>query len=440
MKYLNLGQIYDSQIPDSQFYDGDVHSRQPHETSPHSESLVDFQNIVADVADVMRTSPQPLRVEDLVSQMSAWGLPTQSIGSAVNRALNRLYQAVPVAAGQYGWLSHLLDGRIFRHPLANDEARRGFLLMDELEHAVFFPQFFQSHRPDNRMLTIELLGGPTIEAKAYIEKRTWSLALGSEFVEWLDLLGGQEGDSVMIMVDDATAGKYTLRLQPYEGRDDNAIQSRNIHLALVAEEIVREEGNGRDAVPAWELAARLVGRGVYDDPTPPDDLHCVLHQYSLLHFNSDAGYSAAPVKDGRAQTQLSPQAKSNGLNPLYDIPAVDGKHNDVWNESEADTTELDACVNLFAEHTDTEADIYEAYLDNLELFGEGDLPLSHADYFILKAELDSLVKIEKRFGALLSEQQMRKELLSDLLFIDTDSVQDDDINYSGYADFDEPFL
>jgi hypothetical protein len=67
---------------------------------------------------------------------------------AIYRAVRELYQAVPVASSQIGWLSHLLQGSSFRHPLTAAESRRGFLLLDELEHAVFFPSSFNNKRPN----------------------------------------------------------------------------------------------------------------------------------------------------------------------------------------------------------------------------------------------------------------------------------------------------
>lgn len=42
------------------------------------------------------------------------------------------------------------------------------------------------------------MGGPTIEAEACIERRTWSLRLGAEFVEWIEEAGGQGRDDILI--------------------------------------------------------------------------------------------------------------------------------------------------------------------------------------------------------------------------------------------------
>ena len=168
------------------------------------------------IAQILADAPSSLSIDELTDALKEHRPLNKGTRSAIYRALNKLYQAVPVGAGQYGWFSSLLQNNLFRHPLVTEEARRGYLLMDELEHAVFFPQFFQAHRSDNRVLTVDLLGGPVVRGEAYIEHKTWSLRLGYDFVQWVDSQGGRGRDDILIRVDDAEAGRYTLRLQPRE--------------------------------------------------------------------------------------------------------------------------------------------------------------------------------------------------------------------------------
>ena len=214
------------------------------------------------VATALQSAKQPLSVDDLV-RITEPHLPAsgEKPYAMVYRALEKLFQAVPIVEGKYGWLSTVLQDNWIRHPLTTEEVEKGFLLMDELEHAAFFPQFFQTHRNDGRTLQIDLLGGPSIQAQAYIERKTWSLKLGQEFVDWVEQIGGQGRDDLLILVNDAVSGHYTLRLQPREARVDAEIQERNIGLALMAEELVRQNRNGWDVMPTWELAARLVAGG-----------------------------------------------------------------------------------------------------------------------------------------------------------------------------------
>ncbi|MEZ4868108.1 MAG: hypothetical protein R3C14_42660 [Caldilineaceae bacterium] len=361
---------------------------------------------------------------------------TKGARSAVYRAIGQLFQAVPVAPSSYGWLSLLLNQNTFRHLLAADEVRRGFLMLDELEHAIFFPQFFQTYQPDSRKLTIELFGGPTIEAEAYIERKTWSLRLGKEFVEWIDLLGGQGRDDILIHVLDATAGRYLFRLQPRELRDLNAIQGRNIQLALLAEELVTEDRRSRVAIPTAELAAKIVGRGFYNEPVPPDDFHFVLHQYSLLRFHNGVGYSFDPeaidyAADGAAADMMrTPDALPEhpleweffAADPPFEPEDADMAF---WDEDEEDLFS-DSCAS------------YEAYMASAQELGSGDDLLCHADFHLLEAELEMLIALEQEFGYLLPEQQARRDQLIERLFIDPETLLDGDQDLPDYPDYEDP--
>ncbi|MCB0188852.1 MAG: hypothetical protein KDE31_31495, partial [Caldilineaceae bacterium] len=244
--------------------------------------------------------------------------------SAIYQAINKLYQAIPVAPGQYGWLSYLLRDQWFRHPLNSVEIRRGYLLLDEMEHAVFFPQFFQDQEQDARSVQVEMMGGPIIEATANIEQGTWALRLGAPFVEWVDTVGGAPHDDLLIYAQDAVAGKYFLRLQPREVRQEEVISERNRQLVRAAEQIVSADRKSRAAVPVAELAAALVGRGLFKHQVPPDDMHYVSHEFSRLRLYDDLGYAAEesipPIKRNfnRFQAQGRP---SQGQIDVSEAPA-----------------------------------------------------------------------------------------------------------------------
>jgi len=395
-----------------------------------------YPSYVNCVARVLSTSPQPLSVDALISNIENQRPITKGARRAVYRAIGQLFQAVPVTTSRYGWLSRLLLDNLFRHPLTNDEARKGYLLLDELEHAVFFPQFFQTSKPDERKLKIELMGGPTIEAEACIERRTWSLRLGQAFVDWIEETGGQGRDDLLIRANDALGGYYTLRLQPREIRDNSAIQNRNIQLALMAEEIVAKDRRVRAAMPTAELAARLIGRGFFKESVPADDLHYVLHQYSLLRFRQGQGYSleeeevrVAPDRRtlrGGAGRQSAEQPP----NPFMSGPEELGYE---WGELLAEMP-----GEMPAELLEDTCATYEAYLDGYRDSDEGGEPLSHSDFHLLEAELETLISLEYEFGYLLPEQQARKEQLADSLFIDPNTLLDDDADGSDYPDSDYP--
>jgi hypothetical protein len=317
--------------------------------------------------------------------------------------------------------------------LTTEEARRGFILLDELEHAVFFPQFFQTYQPEERQLTVELLGGPTIVAEAYVERNTWSLRLGKEFVEWVNLLGGQGHDDLLIMVDDATQGHYTLRLQPRESRDDSAIRTRNMRMATLAEDIVADDSQTRKVMPTAELAARLIGKGFFRDSVPADDLHYVLHHYSALLFCDGIGY-AENTKEAEADpmfmtTPFLPEEQrlEDALAEYDEFMLEPGEPmNDLFADGASGDFFDDSCPS------------YEAYLQSFSDSGWSAEPLSHSDFHLLEAELETLISLEEEFGYLLPEQIARKEQLAERLFIDPETLLDNDADAPDYPDFDEP--
>jgi hypothetical protein len=384
-----------------------------------------YPSYVVSVANALSTSIQPLTIDALVEKVRGQRPTSKGVRSAVYRALKQLYQAVPVGEGQYGWLTHLLQGNVFRHPLAGEEARRGYLLLDELEHAVFFPQFFQTHRPDSRNLKIELMGGPAIDCEAAIERRTWSLRLGQAFVEWVEEQGGQGHDDIIIMVVDAAAGHYLLRLQPHEARDEQAILDRNMTVALAAEELVADWRRSGQSVPTWELAALLIGRSHFADPTPPDDLHLLLQRHSNLALLNGKGYILKTAQDAppartparstssKSATKSSTSARSLGRSGADLPPALESSSEGEmdFGPEDFEDGEVDSCQD------------YEDYLEQLAASGRLSTPLSHSDYHLLEAELEMLVSLEQEFGYLLPDQQVRVNELADRLFIDPDVLR-----------------
>lgn len=386
------------------------------------------------VARALSTSSQPLTIDALLSSVGRQRPLGKDARRAVYRAVSELYQAVPVAPSRFGWLSHLLKGNTFRHPLAAEEARRGYLLLDELEHAVFFPQFFQSNRIDVRQLSIMLMGGPTLTAEAGIERKMWSLRLGPAFGEWIEYQGGQSRDDIIITVEDAVVGSYWLRLQPRESREEETIQAQNVQIASAAEEIVSALRRTEKVMPTAELAALLIGRNLYRGTTPPDDLHMLLHKYSMLHLRDDgAGYAfdrrtPPTVVGGPAETRVR-----GAYAPRSELTARTERsigEPAAWIEDDNDpfgaAPDADSCPD------------YESYLEGHRMAGGPDEPLSHSDYHLLEAELETLLGLEQEFGYLLPEQGKRVDDLAERLFIDPDALREEIENEGDEeSDFDD---
>ncbi|MDE0200107.1 MAG: hypothetical protein OXK78_18000 [Caldilineaceae bacterium] len=389
------------------------------------------------VAEVLSNSPTPLSIDTLVSRIAKKRPVGSGARSAVYQAIGKLYQAIPVGSGRFGWLSCLLRGQHFRHPLTRGEIRKGTLLLDELEHAVFFPQFFQAHRPDTRLISVELMGGPTVQVHAEIERGTWALRLGQAFVEWTDQAGGTSEDDLLIQVKDAVSGEYGMRLQPKESRQEDLIRKRNAVLSRAAEQIVGRDRKTRAAMPVWELAGALIGQSVYSDEIPPDDMHFVLHKFSSLRLTEDAGYTTNGQNGSGGETppkaEKPPKNRNGflienwdgtGLDQFFhgsghpELPSLEWGRGELW----ASESEEDSC------------EAYQAYLSELKEYAPDITPLNHTEFHLLEAELEMLVSLEHEFGFLMPEQERRKNELADRLFIDPDYLLGGDWDQDDHGD------
>ena len=428
------------------------------------------------VIDLLQAASEPMSVDALLDAVAELRPVGTGGRVAVVKALNAHYQTVPVAKDCYGWLPNLLRDNVVRHPLTEREIRRGYLMLDELEHAVFFPEFFQQQRAIERNLTIHLLDGPTIHAAAYIERRVWSLRLGHEFSEWVDQRGGNGQDAIVIRVDDAAAGVYTLRLQPREARDAQAIQQRNIDLALCAESIVSD--NEAEYLAAWQLVAQLIARGAYADPVPPDELHYALHHFSVLKFVEGIGYAMTDDIPNELERRLrtneshsrpdsvvdsalrflgwsSEQGKGDSVHDWLDAMQKSessdaGSRNDSPREGDrrdnrdehGDFNDVDSYA-LFDTYMggDDEDEVCTAYLRYLERIVDSEMdvePVSHHHFHLIAAELEYMLALEQEFDELLDDQVERKRFLAERLLLDPNQVSNEDLDIPDYPDLDEP--
>ncbi len=411
------------------------------------------------VSKILSSSTEPLTIDGLVAQVRQQIPIDTPARSTILGMVDTLYQAVPVGATRIGWLSRLLTHNSLRHTLEADELRRGYIMLDELEHAVFFPQFFQDHEPDGRVLTLELFDGDALQAVAAAQQEIWALHAGTPLAEWLDARGALPDDDLIIQVLDAAEGRYLLRLQPREIRDEEGIEARNQALAQAAEEIA-EELLHRRALFTWELVAHLVARGLFRDSLPPDDLHYVLEEYSRLHLVEGEGYELVLGERSQSTGPFAPPASGRGSKPTgKPIDTSAGSRLATPRPAPRPAPPKPLAGRRFPFNTNPflgdsmdsskrspfdnqpEEDTCDAYEEYLESFGAAHRmgePLSHDDFHLLEAELESLVDLEMEFGYLMADQTTRKQELADRLFIDPETLVDgwdegDDLDGDGSA-------
>ncbi len=386
-----------------------------------------FPSYLGCVAKALRTARRPLTMDELVVAVAKERPIGKGVENAILRSVESLYQAVPAGNNRYGWLTYLLDGSSVCHPLTGEEIAGGYLLLDELEHTVFFPCFFEQFQSDGRVVTVSLFGGPTIESTASVEQNTWSLQLGPAFIQWLDELGVENRDDIIINVIDADEGCYEVRTRLREMRQSQIVEERNIRLAMVAEEIVSECANSHAIVTTWDLAARLIGREFFKNSTPSDDLQYVLSEYSILQFVENEGY----------HLPIAPQ--HTGTNPVYSVEEARDILSDLlaeWQERESalrmlrsyrldeEMLALDgkklrrACdLDMAAKDCPT----YQEYIVRHSYDSKNTSPLDHDQFHLLEAELNVLFQLELEYGTLLPEQQERIDRITNRLMLNSGS-------------------
>lgn len=396
------------------------------------------------VATILQQSDAPLTLDEMLEEMHAMREVGAGARTAAGRALTQLFQAVQVSRERFGWLPKLVTGSYIRHPLSDQEVKRGFLMLDELEHAAFFPEFFQNHSHNERSIQVHLLDGPTVNGSAYVERRTWSLHLGNAFATWVDRLGGTGNDSIIIYVDDAERGEYTLRLQPHEMRDLGTLKERNFELAMTAEAVVREDRRQRELIPAWDLAAALLARGVYKPTNPPDEVHAVLYHFSQLALEEGEGYKLDLAQKRRIE-RLTPHRNDRSHDAVDSAMRFLG-----WLEQDDDASveSSEDWLDVFAQGDSELADDYGAeeefcnaymrYLDRVSLAEPGLDTLSHRDFHLVAAELEYMLALEQEFEDLLPDQVERKLSLADRLLLDPEAISNEDLDIPDSSDYDDP--
>ncbi|MBP7963087.1 MAG: hypothetical protein KBG20_17935 [Caldilineaceae bacterium] len=398
---------------------------------------------------VLREADSPVSMDALLAAVESMRPVTKSARGAVYQAIGKLHQAVPVSEGHFGWLSNLLRGNTFRHTLSKTELRRGVIYLDEMLHTVLAPDFFQTQRMDLRPVQLTLNGeSAPLSIPITIDRKVWALKFGESLAKWVDAAGGQPQDDVMIQVDDAEAGRFTLRLQPKEMRDAQAMDLRNLAVAIVAEEILRLDRKLRTFMPVWDLVALLIGQGLFQDPIPPDELHLIMARYSTLRYHQGQGYALPDTynsfnlrgaPDERARAPFDPFLEPDPslvFGQEYGYDDNSGMDNvSLWDDEdladEADLLDPDDLENLPCPD-------YQAYLDVYETLDFDDTPLGHDEYHLLEAELEGLVSLEYEFGYLMPDQEARKIQLGERLFIDPDSMYDNFGDDMDTSDMDGP--
>lgn len=228
------------------------------------------------VLRVLREAHEPLSVEEILSRVQKLA-PVHSANpkNTMRKAISQMFLVQPTSDGRYAYLPYLLKENHFRHSIEIEAFRhRYFLIGPELVTALWPATFEINKRRDESPALLHLHGRAEAEAvRVYREVEGWGMQPEPEFWDWLEGLNPRSGDDLLFDVLDADARRYAVRLLRHAERDEARIAARNLEVANQVENLLKV---AHDAVILSNLAVRLIGLGVYRDPTPPDPLAVIL--------------------------------------------------------------------------------------------------------------------------------------------------------------------
>lgn len=231
------------------------------------------------VAEVLRSAEQALTLTEVLAQVRLLRpVDMAKPEAAVRNAFSNLPPVVSLGGrpARYVWWPHSLAGNSFRQPLAKMDPASGEVILDEDVWMALWPVFFADPRARPYTVTLVEDGGSLIPAQLdHLRpgQRSWGFSANPLLADWLRSQGATTDDSMIVRVRDVTERRYAVSLERSLARDDAAIRARNQALAEVAAEVLRDAHND---LPDFYLIPRLVARGAYRDPLPPDPLETVL--------------------------------------------------------------------------------------------------------------------------------------------------------------------
>jgi tetratricopeptide (TPR) repeat protein len=244
------------------------------------------------VTQVLMAADRPLTIAEVKARVEMFRpVDTHKPQATLRGAIN----SIPLAASLGGrparytwWPRHLADSS-FRQPLAASDLASGTLVLGREVWLVFWPDFYGGPSHGQGEVTLSLADGPVLQT--HIEhlvtgEAVWGLPATPAMAEWYHQQQAKPEDDLIVRVLDVKRHRYAVSLTRRADRDEAAISIRNQALADAAEAVLRA---GRMDMPESYLIPRLIARGAYRDPLPPDpwkavlraDLRFVLGKHSI---------------------------------------------------------------------------------------------------------------------------------------------------------------
>lgn len=229
------------------------------------------------VLQILKKAPEPLTLDELLAEVEG-KLPIRSRNpkSTLRNAIYNTDLIQSTGDGRYGYLPTLVRGAAIRHPLSADELKQSRLVLGWEVILALWPAAFETpKRRDRGPQKLELPDGQEISTEPEsIGSGAWGIRGGPGLGQWLKEEGAAAEDSVIFQIGGGIE-PHRLKLERRAERDEERIAARDRELADVAEAILKMSRSG---LLLHELAQRLLARGAYRDPCPPDPLRKVLFE------------------------------------------------------------------------------------------------------------------------------------------------------------------
>ncbi|MBU0705029.1 MAG: tetratricopeptide repeat protein [Chloroflexi bacterium] len=230
------------------------------------------------VTQVLMIADRPLTLAEIIARVEMMRLVnTRNPQATIRGAINSINQATSLGGrpARYTWWPRHLADNTFRQPLAGSDLESGTLVVGREAWLLFWPDFYAGSSRTRGEVTLVLADGPVLQT--HIQhlvhmQPVWGLS-APELANWYRQQGATLQDDLIVRVLDVEARRYALSLARRVERDEAAIAARNRSLTDVAEAVLRA---GRMDMPLSYLIPRLIARGVYLDPLPPDPWEEVL--------------------------------------------------------------------------------------------------------------------------------------------------------------------
>ncbi|PKO23173.1 MAG: hypothetical protein CVU38_05295 [Chloroflexi bacterium HGW-Chloroflexi-1] len=282
------------------------------------------------VARVLEEADRPCTLTEILARVAMLRpVDTVKPQATIRGVLSSLPLAVSLGGrpAHYVWWPHALANNVFRQPLDGLDLSSGQLPLCEEVWLALWPTCFVDRTPRPHEVTLVLPGDLSLQAQIDSmppRSGSWGILPNPALVTWFQDRGVATGDALRVRVLDVPARRYAVELIRAQARDEPVIAARNRVLADAIAEVLRAS---RDDLPDFYLIPRLVARGAYRDPLPPDPLDVVLA--------GDLGFIVGKYSIRLAEKMVDQLERETSAMPVFEgFPRPSGNRRQAHTEDE----------------------------------------------------------------------------------------------------------